>query len=177
VAVYARAGITVQTILIDNEFKKVINHAPNIILNTTAASEHVGDIKRRIRVIKEHSRGILCTLPYTKFPQIMLVHLLHHVIMWLNNFPVKNEVSDQYSPHEIILGHKLNFKQHCRAPFSSYCEVHEDNSPTNSTKSRGIPAICIGPTGNIQGTYSFLTSHWVSSSDAGDLLNYLPLTR
>ena len=57
---------------------------------------------------------------------------------------------------EIILQHKLNFKQHCRAPFGSYCEVHEDNSPTNSTKLRRIPAICLGPTGNIQGSYSFL---------------------
>ncbi len=81
VAVYARAGFRVQTILMDNEFNKVIDHAPNVILNTTAASEHVGDIKRRIRVIKERSHGILCTLPYTKFPQIVLVHLLHHVVM------------------------------------------------------------------------------------------------
>ncbi len=130
VAVYARAGFTVQTILMDNEFNKVVDHAPNVIINTTAASEHVGDIERRIRVVKERSRGILCTLPYTKFPQIMLVHLLHHVVMWLNNFPIKNGVSDRYSPREIILRHKLNFKQHCRAPFGSYCEVHEDNSLT-----------------------------------------------
>jgi hypothetical protein len=32
----------------DNEFNKVIDHTPNVILNTTAASEHVGDIERRI---------------------------------------------------------------------------------------------------------------------------------
>jgi hypothetical protein len=140
----------------DNEFNKVTDHAPNVILNTPAASEHVGDIERRIRVIKERCRGILCTLPCTHFPQIMLVHLLHHVVMWLNNIPVKNGVSDRYSPCEIILRHKLNFKNHCRAPFGSYCEVHEDNSPTNSTKSRVLPTICLGPTGNIQGTYSFL---------------------
>jgi hypothetical protein len=73
----------------DNEFNKVTDHAPHVIINTHAASEHVGDIERRIRVIKERCRGILCTLPYTQFPQIMLVHLLHHVVMWLNNFPVK----------------------------------------------------------------------------------------
>lgn len=154
--VYARAGFTVQTILMDNEFSKVTDHTPNVLINTTAASEHVGDIERRIRVIKERCRGILCTLPYARLPQIMLVHLLHHVVMWLNNFPVKNGVSDRFSPREIILRHKLNYKKHCRAPFGSYCEVHEDNYPTNSTKSRGIPTICLGPTGNIQGTHSFL---------------------
>ena len=37
VAVYARAGFIVQTILMDNEFNKVIDHSPNVILNTTAA--------------------------------------------------------------------------------------------------------------------------------------------
>jgi hypothetical protein len=40
--------------------------------------------------------------------------------------------------------------------FGSYCKVHAENTPTNSMKSRGIPAICLGPTGNSQGTYSFL---------------------
>ena len=40
--------------------------------------------------------------------------------------------------------------------FGSYCEVHEENTPTNSMKLRGIPAICLSPTGNIQGTYIFL---------------------
>jgi len=87
--VYTCAGFPVRTILMDNEFNKVTDHVPNLILNTPAASEHVGDIERRIRVIKERSHGILCTLPYSHFPQIMLVHLLHHVVMWLNNFPVK----------------------------------------------------------------------------------------
>jgi len=74
-------------------------------------------VEHRIPVIKEHCRGILCTLPYTHFPQIKLVHLLHHVVMWLNNFPVKNGISGRFSPREIILHHKLNFKHQCRAPF------------------------------------------------------------
>jgi hypothetical protein len=154
--VYARAGFNVRTILMDNEFEKVKDNVHQAVLNTTAASEHVGDIERRIRVIKERCRSIICTLPYTHIPQIMLVHLLHHVVMWLNNFPVANGVSTQFSPRELVLRHKLDFKHHCRAPFGAYCEVHEDNSPTNSMRSRGIPSICLGPTGNIQGTYCFL---------------------
>ena len=86
----------------------------------------------------------------------MLIHLLHHVVMWLNNFPAANGISTRYSPREILQHNKLSVKHHCRAPFGSYCEVHEDNASTNSMKSRGIPAICLGPTGNIQGTYRFL---------------------
>jgi hypothetical protein len=154
--VYARAGFTVQTILMDNEFEKVKDHIPEANLNTPAASEHIGEIERKIRIIKERSRGILCTLPYSQFPQQLLIHLLHHIVMWLNNFPVAGGISDRFSPREIILRHRLDAKNHCRAPFGAYCETHEDNKPTNSMKSRGLPTICLGPTGNIQGTYHFL---------------------
>jgi hypothetical protein len=156
IGVYARAGFTVQTILMDNEFEKVRDHVHLANLNTPAASEHIGEIERRIRVIKERTCGILCTLTFQKIPQIMIVHLLHHVVMWLNNFPVTNGISDRFSPREIILRHKLDYRHHCRAPFGAYCEVYEDNTPTNTMKTRGLPAICLGPTGNIQGTYNFL---------------------
>ena len=152
---YARAGFNVHTILMDNEFEKIRDHV-NATLNTPAASEHIGEIERRIRVIKERCRGILCTLPYAKIPRVMLIYLLHHVVMWLNNFPAANGISTRFSPREILQHNKLSIKHHCVAPFGSYCEVHEDNDPTNSMQSRGLPAICLGPTGNIQGTYSFL---------------------
>ncbi len=46
VHVYARAGFTVQTILMDIEFKKVRDHVPMLHVNTPAASQHVGDIER-----------------------------------------------------------------------------------------------------------------------------------
>jgi len=46
--VYTRAGFQVRVILMDNEFEKVRDHVPQVPLNTTAASEHIGDIERRI---------------------------------------------------------------------------------------------------------------------------------
>jgi hypothetical protein len=115
-------------ILMDNEFEKVKDHVSSAILNTPAASEHVGNIEHRICVIKEHCRGIICTLPYHCLPQIMLIHLPHHVVMWFNNILMDNGVSDCFSPREIILLHKLNVKHHCRAMFGSYCKVHEENT-------------------------------------------------
>jgi hypothetical protein len=101
--VYARAGFTVQTILMDNDFEKVKDQVPLAVLNTPAAAEHIGEIERCIRVIKERSRGIICTLPYTRLPQQMLIHLLHYIVMWLNNFPVSSRVSNRFSPRELIL--------------------------------------------------------------------------
>jgi hypothetical protein len=152
---YARAGFNVHTILMDNEFEKIKDHV-HATLNTTAASEHVGEIERRIRVIKECCQGIICTLPYAQIPRIMLIYLLHHVVMWLNNFPAANGIPDRFSPREILQHNKLEVKYHCIAPVGSYCEVHEDNASTNSMQLRGLPAFCLGPMGNKQGTYSFL---------------------
>ena len=87
----------------------------------------------------------------------MLIHLMHFVVMWLNNFPVSNEISSTYSPRKIVLRHYLDCNHHCLAPFGAYCKTHKDNTPTNNMTTRGCPAICLGPMGNIQGTYNFLS--------------------
>ncbi len=77
--------------------------------------------------------------------------------MWLNNMPSATGISTQFSPRELVLQTRLKYKQHCRAPFGSYCKVHEDNDPTNSMAPRTTPAICVGPTGNLQGSYFFFS--------------------
>ncbi len=121
---------------------------PGLHINTTAAKEHVPEIERRIRLIKERGRGILNTLPYKKMPQIILIELIYHVVLWLNAFPAKSGVSETLSPRKIVLRHRLDFKKHCRAPFGSYCEAHDESTPTNNMSSRATPAIVLGPTGN-----------------------------
>jgi hypothetical protein len=45
--------------------------------NTPAAAKHVGKVEKQIQIIKERSRGIICTLPYPHLSQQMLIHLLH----------------------------------------------------------------------------------------------------
>ncbi len=45
----------------DNEFEKLQNLVPILAINTTAAKEHVPEVKRKIRLIKERGRGILNT--------------------------------------------------------------------------------------------------------------------
>ncbi len=53
--------------------------------------------------------------------------------------------------------HKLDAKLHCRAPFGSYCEVHVDPEITNTMDPRMKWAVCLGPTGILQGSYEFLS--------------------
>jgi hypothetical protein len=152
---YSRGGFTVGTVLMDNEFEKLRNLVPVLAVNTTAAKEHVPEVERRIRLIKERSRGILNTLPFKKMPQNMLVELIYHVVLWLNAFPTKSGVSETLSPREIVMRHTLDFKKHCKAVFGSYCETHDEPAPTNTMVSRSTPAIVLGLTGNLQGTYKF----------------------
>jgi hypothetical protein len=134
IRVYARAGFQVQTNRMDNGLEKVCDHVPHANLIIPAASEHIGEIERKICVIKERSRGIVCTVPYARIPHQMLLHLLH-------NFRVSGRVSDRFSPREFILRNRLDYSRHCKALFGSYCETHEENTPTNSMQSRTMPAI------------------------------------
>ena len=154
---YARGGFRVGTVLMDNEFEKLRPLVPTLSINTTAANEHVPEIERRIRLIKERGRGILNTLPFKKMPRVILIELIYHVVLWLNAFPCKSGISDTLSPRELVYRHRLDFAKHFRAPFGSYCEVHDEPAPTNNMVSRSVPAIVLGPTGNLQGTYKFFS--------------------
>lgn len=155
--VYSRAGLNIRTIIMENEFKPVHDHVPSVDINTTAAAEHAAEIEWHILMIKERCRGILCTLPYKALPQLMLIHLLHFVVMWLNNFPAATGISSTFSPQELILRTRLDYNKHCRSPFGAYYKTHRENNPTNSMLSRGTPSICLGPTGNLQGSYYFFS--------------------
>ncbi len=108
-------------------------------------------------MIKERARGTFNTLPYKKLPKLMVIELLHFCVMWMNSFPVKSGISKKWSPRELVSRHKLDAKLHCRAPFGLYCEVHVDSEITNMLEPRTKWAICMGSTGNLQGSYKFLS--------------------
>lgn len=68
---YGRAGFVVQTALMDREFVAVADKCPTLLINTTAANEHVPEIERAIRLVKEPARGIENTLPFKGLPKLM----------------------------------------------------------------------------------------------------------
>ncbi len=86
----------------------------------------------------------------------MIIELMHFYMMWLNSFAVESGLSEKYSLHELVSRHKLDAKLHCESPFGAYCEVHTDPDVTNTTDPRMRWGICLGPTGNIQGSYKFM---------------------
>jgi hypothetical protein len=51
--IYGTARFVVKVAMMNMEFEKLRDMLPNVTLNTTAACEHVGEIKRKIRVIRK----------------------------------------------------------------------------------------------------------------------------
>ena len=51
----------------------------------------------------------------------------------------------------------MDYKKHCHVLVGSYCEVHDDSSPSNTMMSCTHEAIALGPTGNLQGSVKFYT--------------------
>ena len=108
--IYGTAGFVVQTAMMDMEFEKLKTLMPHVALNTTAAQEHIGEIERKTRVIKERTRGMLNTMPYKKLPKLMVIELLHFCVMWMNSFPVKSGISKKWSPQELVTGSRSTVK-------------------------------------------------------------------
>jgi hypothetical protein len=157
VRIYGKAGFIVQTSMMDLEFENLENKLRRITLNTTAMGEHVGEIERKISVKKERARGTISILPYEILSKLMIIELMHFCMMWLISFPVKSRISEKYSLCKLVSRCKLNSKLHCKSPFRAYFEGHTDPDITNTTKPRTRWKICFGPTGNLQGSYKFMS--------------------
>jgi len=139
--VYGRAGFKVRTILMDGEFEKVRNLMPCVECNTMAAKEHVSEAERTIRTIKERTRGLLATLPFQHLPHRMKIEFIYFMVLWLNAFPVKNGISSMFSPRELLVRWRLDYTKHCRVLPGTYCEVHDEPSPSNTMTPRTHEAI------------------------------------
>ncbi len=155
VDVYKRAGFIVRTILMDGEFEKIRPLLPSLECNTTAAKEHVSEAERTIRTVKERTRGLLGTLPFSHIPRRMKIEFVYFMVLWLNAFPAKTGISSTFSPRELIVRWKLDYKKHCRVLPGTYCEAHDEPVPTNTMAWRTHECIALGPTGNLQGTVKF----------------------
>ncbi len=157
---YLQKGFQIVTVTADNEFAplaELMYELPGVpTLNLTSANEHEPNVERRIRVVKERTRAVQHSIPFTQIPAKMLTHMIFFVVKLLNYFPAKGGVSTQYSPKTIMSGQTLNYKQ-CSLPFGTYCQVHEEDGPRNSLVARTSGAISLGPSSNRQGGHLFLS--------------------
>ena len=157
---YLQRGLTIVFIKADGEFAPLQEWMHTLFgapkLNLTSANEHVAEIERKIRVIKERVRAVLYSLPFNAIPQIMLTHAVLFVTKQLNLFPVKGGISAKFSPRQILSGETAEYK-FCSMGFGQYCQIHEDDAPRNSMAARTKAALSLGPSGNVQGGHKFLS--------------------
>ena len=126
-----------------------------MVANTTGAREHVGEIERFIKFIKERACCVILDLRVAGFKylhRLIVVHCLYFVTMMINAVPADSGISEKYSPHEIVTGQKLDMKKDCRALFGAYVEDSKDAVTTNTMDERTHSCIPLGPSGNLQGS-------------------------
>ena len=115
-------------------------------LNLAAPDEHVPEVERNIRVIKDRLRSMLADMPFSKIPKHLKRKLALTCITMLNVVPREASVSNTLSPMELLSGRSLDFKRNCQLPPGAYCLVHEEGLSRNSMRERATGAITIGPT-------------------------------
>ena len=117
---YAWGCFTIQTILMVVEFKKVRDLVHMVNITISATNEHVGEVKRQIRTIKERCHGILGMLPFSHLPQQFIIGLVQFVTMWLNEFSSDTGIAGRWSPWELICWQWLDASKHCKTPCGIY---------------------------------------------------------
>ena len=150
---YRHRGFRVTTLLADQEFEALQEYFP--FINTCGADEHVPDVERMIRTIKDRARSAHSLLPFRSLPRLIVVRLICNAVLWLNALPNYNGVSSDHSPRFLLTGRDLTYDKHVRLPFGAYVQTHEEH--TNDLRHCTLGAICLGPTGNAQGGHYFLS--------------------
>ena len=85
--IYQRNGFSVEVALMDGEFGHLCGEIASmgVTLNKTLWDEHMGDIGRFIRTVKEWTQAIYNTLPFHKVPRRLVVEMAKACMFWLNS--------------------------------------------------------------------------------------------
>ena len=157
---YLQRGFRITTVSADGEFAPLqafiesLPGGPRV--NLASANEHVPEIERRIRVVKERCRATRHSLPFLRIPTLLMVNIVLNAVKLLNLFPTKGGISDTISPKTIMSGDTLDYKKDLCIQIGQYCQVHEEDLPRNSQVARTRGAISLGRSGNLQGGFKFM---------------------
>lgn len=140
-AVYIARGFRVTFILANNQFESMRGAIADLgaTINVVSRDEHVPEIERYNRTIKERVRSVYNMLPFKYVPPIFIVELVYAMVFWRNMFVIKGGVSPSQSPSELILNRRLDFNSHCKVEYGEYVQTHEEHD--NSMGPRTVGAI------------------------------------
>jgi hypothetical protein len=155
---YLLRGFQIVAIAGDQEFNSIshlilsLPTAPKIYWG--AALQHCGLIERNIQFLKEKIHSLCHSLSFERVPGIMVVHMVLHIVVFVNGFPQRGGVK-HYSPGEIMTDRHLHVND-LQLGFGIYCQIAENVEPRNSLAPRTRAAISLGNSGNLSGGQLFL---------------------
>ena len=153
---YLSRGVTISEIRADGEFKCLEHELQPCITNIAAPGEHVPEIERSIRTVKESTRTLQHDLPFTKQPKMMTEANVYCSIKNLNAFPASDGISKTLSPSALITGKPpLDFNNLLKIKYGDYAQVFKDTK--NDMSERTVGAIALYPSGNVQSSWYFMS--------------------
>jgi hypothetical protein len=92
---YLQCGFHITTVHAEGEFAplktliEAMSGGP--MVNLASANEHVPEIERRIRVVKERCRATRHSLPFHTIPKLITIHIVLNAVKLLNFIQRKGE--------------------------------------------------------------------------------------
>ena len=96
------------------------------IVNLTSANEHVPEIERRIRTVKEIIRDMRYSISFNRKPKLMMIHAVLNIGKMLNYFLTKSRESTTIIPKSILKVEKMDYEKHLRLQYGKYYQVNEN---------------------------------------------------
>jgi hypothetical protein len=154
---YETRGFEISRIEADREFACIANDLLPIPINIADADDHVHEVERSIRTVKERTRCTVQGLPFRRIPKAMMRAAVEGAHKSLNQFPARDGASEVMSPLTIMTGRPNPDYNDLKIEFGAYAQIFESNDPTNTVRNRTTGAIALTPTGNAQGGYYFMS--------------------
>ena len=111
-------GFHITTMHADGEFgplKILLESLPGVpLVNLAAENEHIPDIERQIRAVKERCRATCHNLPFHQTPKLLTTCIFLNTMKMINLFPTKEGIPDNVIRKTIMSGETLDFKNHLR---------------------------------------------------------------
>ena len=168
IKLYVGRGFSVRDVHGDSEFECVREDLLNIHkedgmrdlpgpihLEVCTTNEHVKEVERSIRTIKDMLRATAHGMPYRRLPKPMIKGLVTYCVQNLNDFPYASGVSQDISPVTIVRGTPPPDYNAYKLEFGAYVLVTDRT--TNTPRARAFGAIALHPTGNNDGSYRFMS--------------------
>ena len=145
-AAYEKRDFKVKTMHADIEFAPLNDWLTEkeVTLETCDTDQHVPQIERTNRFLKERIRCLRMDMPFKRIPRRFLIELVKREAIMINSLPLEGGVYDAMSARAIVTGKVLHISP-CK--LGEYVQAKVPT--TNKTdKERTVDALYIGPNDN-----------------------------